>query len=1006
MEEQTDQRISSFVHSCGGQLDCECGGESPSLENDHQFVFKKEIDIQNEIPEDLVNILPDHYHLVRSIGHGAMGQVFLAVDQRLNRKVAVKFLNGAVRNDADRMRRFNQEARSASALNHPNILTIHDIGERGGIQFIVSEFVDGATLGAHIARGRLPLLDSVNIAIQLASALSESHRAGIVHRDLKPENVMVRRDGSVKILDFGLAKDTTNDFNGISEFDSNVLTAVKTSPGLILGTPKYMSPEQARGNQLDGRTDIFSVGIIIFEMVTGRRPFEGDSIADIIAAVIGKAPRPLDEFLDHPPAVLARIIDRSLRKDRNERYSSMEQLLVDLDELKHELMSPTRSLNASTLVQAGETHPEIQPAAKISLWKWIILAVSAAIIILLFFWLPARFRPDSFAIKSSLGTVSITSWSSGSGELVAAASFSPDAKMVAFAATKSGSTEIWAKPTVGGDAIQVTKNGFYNQYPVWSPDGQEIAFFSSRGTDHGLWRAAFTGGSQKQVIAGIGSSARLVRWSKTGKMYFQDGVELYVVDDNTGQKIQVTRMADAGVRPRTIVISADESTIAFCVKENDLWKLKLQKVNSETIDEVASSNQQLDYVAFDNDNDSVVYSALVEGIYQIFKADIGHSAGVQLSNGTSDQYLQDVSSDGRAILCGSVNETSDLWMVDTRDLKQTVVANDVASEYWAEFSPDGKNVVYQNVTQTDRPFRGSVETKSLSGVPIVIAQSGFSPVWSPNGEWIAYFKQSENGISIWRVKPTGGENAKIVDGDINAPGYTATPYLKIGTSHFSWSPDSATIAYSSKKGGLADIWTSAVDGTRNLAITGNDDPSTTYCCPIWSVDGKYLTFTSQSSELGDSHQVSHRLWIYGMADDRKRMVLESKQGFRLLGFAMNGKDLIVAQKADPADISPTPKTLIYSVSIANGSRSQVNTLESAYFHNIHLSPDGTSIAFVNRIENVTALWTVQVNGAIPKKLVVENDPKVLFSNLSWSHDGRSIVFGKQTRTNLLSMLTR
>src|SRR5687768_96987 len=229
---------------------------APTQTFDRDEAMSKETQV---FANDYESALPPHYSLIRMLGRGGMAEVFLAVDQRLQRQVAIKFLNSEFRRDPERMRRFNQEARAASALNHPNILVIHDIGENEGVQYIVSEFVEGETLSARISRGSVPLREAVDIAIQVASALAASHAAGIVHRDIKPDNVMLKNDGSVKVLDFGLAKETLKSSSDGIDFDANTLTNVSTSPGLILGTPQYMSPEQARGIALDPRTDIFSL---------------------------------------------------------------------------------------------------------------------------------------------------------------------------------------------------------------------------------------------------------------------------------------------------------------------------------------------------------------------------------------------------------------------------------------------------------------------------------------------------------------------------------------------------------------------------------------------------------------------------------------------------------------------------------------------------------------------------------------------------------------------------
>lgn len=1022
MNQTPDQRIIRLVQSCAGlspeerqdYLDRECGGDEElrrSVENSVRA------DAEMENTQAFVNeyerSLPAHYRLIEMIGRGGMAEVFLAEDTRLNRSVAIKFLNSEFRKDPERMRRFNQEARAASALSHPNILIIHDIGESEGVQFIVSEFVEGETLAARISRGKIPLAEAVNIAIQIASALAASHKAGIVHRDIKPDNVMVRDDGSVKVLDFGLAKETGTNFSNSADFDAKTLDRVSTSPGLILGTPQYMSPEQARGKQLDARSDIFSLGIIIFEMVTGRPPFAGGSMADIIADILGKEPRRLEEFLVDPPVTLIRIVQKALRKNRDERYGTAEHLLSDLKDLKLELVDEMYSGQ-----ETGGTHVRTTLqntigsvlTGKLINWKMIVLLAGVVFLGFAAWWFLGSVRQNELPIQGSMRTVGITSWSSGAGELVAAASFSPDARMVAFAATKSGTTEIWVKPAIGGDAIQVTKNGFYNQYPVWSLNGQNIAFFSSRGENRGIWRASFTGGEQTQIVSGVKPSARPTSWTKSGKIYFQEGMDLFAVSEASGERTRVTDFESKGLKPRVIEVSEDESTIAYSIKENDLWKVKIKRLDAEASDEIAVSKDQVDYLAWHPDGQKIIFSNSVDGAYQIFEASVGQTAPVQMSNGNMDFFVQDVSFDGSMILYGSLSETSDLWTVDIQDSRESLIADDVTAEFWGDISPDGKSIAYQSVKQVDRPFGGSINVRPLNvpGTPIVVSPAGFSPVWAKNGQWIAFFRRTETGIAIWRARPTGDEAVKLADGAVNAPGYTATPYVKIGINHLSWSPDSESVAYSALADGMSNIWLAASDGSRTEPLSDNKDTTETYCCPTWSSDdGRFIVFSSERTSGGTSSKAVYRLWQYLSENSEQRLVFESTERFRFLGFEDGGKDAVITQKADPADLTFTPEsTYVYTLSLQTGAKMKVNTLGNAYFHNIHLSPDGRSIAFVSRRDNITALWVVPVTGGTPRRLLAENDPKVLISSLAWSPDGRSIVFGRQTRTNLLSMLAK
>jgi pimeloyl-ACP methyl ester carboxylesterase/tRNA A-37 threonylcarbamoyl transferase component Bud32 len=281
--------------------------------------------------------LPDRYTIISFLGVGGMGEVYLAEDTKLGRKVALKTLPAEFTDDKERLRRFQQEARAASALNHPNLLTIHEIGAEGGAHFIAAEYIDGETLRTRLEQGRMKIDDALDVAQQAAFALTAAHGAGIVHRDIKPENVMVRHDGIVKVLDFGLAKLLEDHAREMVDHEADTRALVLTDPGRVLGTPAYMSPEQARGLDLDARTDIWSLGVVVYEMLAGRPPFRGETKSHTVVSILETEPPPLNTFAPETPAELQRIVRKALTKDRDSRYQTARDLMIDLKNLRRDL---------------------------------------------------------------------------------------------------------------------------------------------------------------------------------------------------------------------------------------------------------------------------------------------------------------------------------------------------------------------------------------------------------------------------------------------------------------------------------------------------------------------------------------------------------------------------------------------------------------------------------------------------------------------------------------------
>jgi serine/threonine protein kinase/Tfp pilus assembly protein PilF len=351
--------------------------------------------LTNDRPGALVGELIGHYRIESLIGVGGMGEVYLARDERLGRKVALKLLPKRLTADETQLSRFKTEARSASALNHPNILTVYEIGTEGNRQFIATEFIEGMTLRASLACGRMNLQAALEIAMQVASALAAAHETGVVHRDIKPENIMLRPDGYAKVLDFGIAK-LTEQRRASDPYEVGTTAVLQTRPGLVLGTGQYMSPEQTRGQKVDARSDIWSLGVVLYEMVGGIPPFRGETPSDCIASILKTEPPPLSGGLSDVPLKLESILQKALRKNRDERYQTIKEMLADLRNLKEEPKAegsaPQIKARAESIVSKIKGHK-----------RGVLLALAAAILVAAafaysFFFVPPAPLPNEKSI--------------------------------------------------------------------------------------------------------------------------------------------------------------------------------------------------------------------------------------------------------------------------------------------------------------------------------------------------------------------------------------------------------------------------------------------------------------------------------------------------------------------------------------------------------------------------------------------------------------------------------
>jgi serine/threonine protein kinase/tricorn protease-like protein len=1009
--------IERAEHERAGYLDEVCNGneslrsEVQSLLNSYQPAASEQSPVEAlaevTVNSKAFNLAPGEqigsYKIVRKIGEGGMGEVYLAEESKLKRQVALKFLSAQVTQNDEQLARFVREAQAVSALNHPNILTVYEIGVENEVHFIATEFIDGHTLRETLGSDELTFEKLLSIAVQAAEALTTAHEAGIIHRDIKPENIMIRRDGYAKILDFGLAKLTETPGRG-ADLEAETQKLLKTDPGLIMGTAMYMSPEQTRGlADVDARTDIWSLGVVLFEMFGGRAPFEGNTVSDMIASILKTETPPLSEFVKDCPPELERIVTKALRKDRDERYQSMKDLALDLKSLRGDWATSSKIERVAANKEQKQTAviPQLTAAATaktFSLGGVLLIVLGVALVSGGLWWFLGKNANEAAALKNT----EIVNWNSSPGEVYGNGSFSPNADMIAFTSTKSGTRNIWIKQMGEGDAKQITDDEFKNEQPVWSPSGEELAFFSTRGDQPGIWRIPKLGGSPKAVVEISDASVALRRWSKSETIYYQLKNNLFAVSATGGQVRQITNF-DAGKTASGISISPDEQHVAYILNDGERWSIWTASVAGGESVSLAGAETEIKNSVWHPDNNRIFYSVKVDGTFQIFMTDIYGSKPKQITPSVEkDSFVLDVSFDGEKILYASAEEKSDVWAVNPVTSKETAIASDINSELWASVSPDGKSVAYQsikNLSQGDKLLNGAIMVKQLTSndQPVQIAAEGGLPVWSPNGQKIAFVRLAGKKHQLGTVKATGADQKILTENAIKPVSNTLLPYNRLDESDIAWSPDGRKIAYVFEEGKIRLV---GEDGTGDTALSDSNDPNFIFSCPLWSPDGRQIAYSSKS----DSGK-NYGIWISDPETKTAKAVLQQSLFVRLIGWTDSGKELVLASASQGPTIALQKVVSLLRANVETGAVQEFAKLNEGYLYNIHLSADRRTIAFTARQDGKDNIYVMPASGGDGKKVTENNDPWVYFSTMSWSPDGSTIFFGKQSRFSLLSMLT-
>jgi len=706
-----------------------------------------------------------HYRLIEKIGKGGMGVVWKAEDTKLHRDVALKVLPNEVASDPERRKRFEREAQTVASLNHPNIVTVHSVEEADGTHFITMERVEGDTLSGLVPKDGLRLARFFELAAAMADAVAAAHQRGITHRDLKPDNIMVTAEGRLKILDFGLAK-LREEAHGLRP-DSQLATATATEPGRVLGTVAYMSPEQAQGKPVDHRADIFSLGVVLYEMATGRRPFTGDTSVSVLSSVLRDTPPSVTDVKPGLPRHLGRIVRRCLHKDPERRYHSAKDLRNDLEELKGEIDSGQLELSASA--------PSRRSRLRLILVAGVGTIALAVVAYSVFFFMSRGDRPaEALKIKPLTGAQGFHGHPT----------WSPDGSFMAFVRNESGYMRIFVQATGGGEPVLLTRQPGDHSAPRWSPDGRQIAFVSARKGHVGIYLIPPLEGQERLLVQTLGNTemGRLLAatpWSPDSReLLFTRPDGIGKINVATGEESHLTGTGGPEILDQNAAWSFDGKTVVFerhVTEEAGLWLIPATGGEPRLL--LDDGVQP----AWTPDDRRVVFSSSRTGSENLWEIEIESGRLRQLTVGAGNDSDAVVARNGR-LAFHQWSEEADLWVSQVEDGSARRLTSHTSGSYNPRYSPDGKHIAYQSGrTGNWAIWQLDLDSGAERQLTFHEAWEGGAE-WSPDGKRIAFISQRDGADRLWVLDLSVGSPRRL----------TAEVLLQTRPK---WSPDGSLIAY-------------------------------------------------------------------------------------------------------------------------------------------------------------------------------------------------------------------
>lgn len=909
-----------------------------------------------------------HYEIIEQIGAGGMGKVYLADDTRLHRKVAIKVLPELSTQDPTRLHRFQQEARAASALNHPNILTIHEIGQVDSTHYIATEFVDGETLRDRLGQGSIRMGEALDIAVDVASALATAHEAGIIHRDIKPENIMIRRDRIAKVLDFGLAKLADRPVR-----DAEASTMVHTGEGVIIGTAQYMSPEQARASNIDARTDIWSLGCVIYEMLAGRAPFTAATTSDVIVAILEREPAPLARHAENVPRQLQRIVTKTLAKDREQRYQSVRDLLIDLKHLRDEIRfeakieysgQPNSGAEAITELHQGvqSTHgsreetSERAPAQPTSSAEYIVSQIKlhrkgvaaggAAILAILAIagygavriYMSYRQSEPTKQPQAPLQTMRITRLTSSG--TASQAVISPDGKYVVHVSSQDGRQHLRVRQVNTNSDVQIVSPEEVRYTGLtFSRDGDHVFYVvvGKNNPQPTLYQVSTLGGTTRKLISNVSSP---VTFSPDGKSlafireFIEQGEEGLIVAnvDGTGERKIDTRKFPNFFR--SVSWSPDGQTIACGAGS---------------------------YVPVYN---SYVVEVPVQGGPEKLIASPGWSLIGQV------EWLSDASgfilaASGQA---SATFDSSQIWFLSRQGGEVRRITNDLNNYSGVSLTADSARLVavqsetFSNVwlIPAGEPARAAPVTQGIGK-----RDGKDGAVWTHDGK-IVYVSKASGNDDVWMMNADGSGQTQLT--------------ANVGTNtNPSVSPDGRFIVLTSTRDGAAHIWRLGIDGADPKQLTSGSGEDLAHVSP----DGKWVVYTLYAGKP--------TLWRVSI--DGGAPVPISNSTLAAPATSPDGKMIAAVYWEEQTNTAAR----IAVLSADGGEITKIFDVPYSTWGSLRWTPDGNALTYVVTAGGVSNLFNQALAGGAPKQLTDFKTDQIF--RFSWSTDGKQIVASRGVETN-------